>query len=43
VNAAGKKASTTGAFPRKLESVTLSPVVEGSVKSGAISPTFKFV
>ena len=41
VKAAGKKASTTTLLPRKSESFTVSPVVEGSVKSGAVSPTFK--
>jgi hypothetical protein len=37
-NASGKNAIKTG-FPRNWESVTRSPDVEGSVKSGASAPT----
>jgi hypothetical protein len=37
-NASGKNASNTG-FPRCAESVNFSPDVDGSVKSGARSPT----
>ena len=43
VKAAGKNASTTVFFPRKLESVTFPPWVEGKVKSGAMSPSFSVV
>jgi len=43
VKAAGKNASTTVFFPRKLESVTFPPWVEGKVKSGAMSPSFRVV
>src|SRR5579872_381665 len=43
VKAAGKNASTTLFLPRKLDSVTFWPVVEGSVKSGAMSPTLSCV
>jgi hypothetical protein len=38
VKASGKKASSTGR-PRSEESVTCSPEVLGSVKSGAAVPT----
>src|SRR4051812_24976065 len=43
VKAAGKKARTTLNLPRKSLSVTLPPAVELSVKSGAISPSFRWV
>src|SRR5437763_11559991 len=43
VKAAGKNASTTLDFPRKSERVTFPPVVADNVKSGAISPSFRFV
>lgn len=43
VKAAGKNASTTVFLPRKLESVTFVFWVEGNVKSGAMSPSFKLV
>jgi len=43
VKAAGKNASTTVFFPRKLESVTIPPCVERKVKSGAMSPSFSEV
>jgi hypothetical protein len=43
VKAAGKNASTTVFFPRKLDRVTLPPWVEGNVKSGAMSPSFSLV
>src|SRR5512135_311681 len=39
VNASGKNASNTFLRPRKADSVTSVPVVEGRVKSGAGSPT----
>src|SRR6266699_7028185 len=39
VNASGKNASSTWRRPRKLESVTSLPAVDGSVKSGAVVPT----
>src|SRR5207237_5942305 len=39
VKASGKKASSAFVLPRRLESVTSSPAVDGSVKSGARSPT----
>ena len=37
------EASTTFFLPRKSESVTGLPVVDGNVKSGAMSPTFRCV
>ena len=43
VKAAGKNASTTVFLPRKLDRVTVPPLVEGNVKSGAMSPSFKVV
>jgi hypothetical protein len=43
VKAAGKNASTTVFFPRKLERVTFPPWVEVKVKSGAMSPSFSLV
>ena len=43
VKAAGKNASTTVLLPRKSASETCPPLVEGSLKSGAMSPTFKCV
>lgn len=43
VKAAGKKATTTVFLPRKSLSVTLPPAVELRVKSGAMSPTFRWV
>ena len=44
MKAAGKKASTTGFFPLKSESFTGAPDgMDGSVKSGAMSPAFKCV
>ena len=43
VNAAGKKARTTGFFPFRSARVTLPPAVDGSVKLGAVSPTFSGV
>src|SRR6266699_4412148 len=39
VNASGKNASSTLRRPRKPESVTSVPAVDGSVKSGAEAPT----
>src|ERR1039457_6801339 len=43
VKAAGKKASTTLLLPRKSLSITLPPVVAVKVKSGAMSPSFRWV
>src|SRR5450759_2705874 len=43
VKAAGKKARTTLWVPRKSLSFTLGPVVAFRVKSGAMSPSFRWV
>src|ERR1017187_9779556 len=43
VKAAGKKARTTLLLPRKSLSLTLPPVVAVRVKSGAMSPSFRWV
>jgi hypothetical protein len=43
VKAAGKNANTTGFFPLKPDNVAVPPEVDGSEKSGAASPTLRWV
>src|SRR2546430_9615580 len=43
VKAAGKKARTTLNLPRKSLSFTLPPAVDVKLKSGAMSPSFRWV
>src|SRR5512143_3681637 len=43
VKAAGKNARMTGFLPLKSDSLTGLPAVDGKVKSGAASPTFRCV